>query len=199
MSNSNATPVYNDLYQRIVSVQFSLRASELLKFLEEKGDFCYDEIVTQLEHALQCAALAEAENCSEELIVSALFHDIGHLIVGQNNHQEDLLHEEIGAQFLDNFFPETVTEPIRLHVPAKRYLCTTDKNYYDQLSDGSKASLIVQGGNFNEEEKVDFESNSSWRESLKLRRWDDAGKVPDLNIPPLQYYEKFIQHCMLSK
>ena len=120
----------------------------LFNYMEKRGQSFYDEVVTQLEHALQCAALAQQHNASPTLITGALLHDVGHIILDEHSAREafldtDLSHEEVGAQYLEPFFPAAVTTPIRLHVPAKRYLCTTDASYHDGLSEASKRSFIV--------------------------------------------------------
>lgn len=112
----------------------------LFNYMEKRGQSFYDEVVTQLAHALQCAALAKRNSASPEQITSALLHDIGHFILDEHNAdidflETDLNHEEIGAEYLEPFFPDAVTTPIRLHVPAKRYLCSVDTTYYDGLSD----------------------------------------------------------------
>ena len=126
----------------------------LFSYMAERGQSFYDEVVTQLEHALQCAALAQQNDAGPTLITSALLHDLGHFILDEHNADKafldmDLNHEEIGAQYLEPFFPEAVTTPIRLHVPAKRYLCATDASYHDGLSVATKKSLKVQGGIMN--------------------------------------------------
>ncbi|MYA99480.1 HD domain-containing protein, partial [Candidatus Poribacteria bacterium] len=127
------------------------KVDALFNYMEAEGQSFYDEVVTQLEHALQCAALAQQNDASLTLITGALLHDLGHIILDEHNADKafldiDLNHEEIGAEYLAPFFPEAVTTPIRLHVPAKRYLCATDASYHDGLSEASKRSLIVQGG-----------------------------------------------------
>ena len=122
----------------------------LFDFMQNQGQSHYDPSVTQLEHGLQCAALAEAQGVSASAVTGALFHDIGHLLVDEHDQrnnflEQDLDHEEIGAAFLAPYFPEEVTEPIRLHVPAKRYLCTVDSGYFDSLSEASKRSFEGPG------------------------------------------------------
>ena len=109
----------------------------------------------------------------------------------------DLNHEEIGAQYLEPFFPEVVTTPIRLHVPAKRYLCATDASYYDGLSDASKRSLKVQGGIMSDEERAAFEQIPHYRDALTLRRWDDLAKVKELEIAELETYRDIVQRCLI--
>ena len=177
------------------------KVDALFSYLEDKGQSFYDEVVTQLEHALQSAALAKQNNASTTLITSALLHDIGHLILDEHNADSafldiDLNHEEIGAQYLEPFFPETVTTPIRLHVPAKRYLCTVDVTYHDGLSDASKRSLKVQGSVMSAEEREAFEQIPHYQDALTLRRWDDLAKVKGLEAPDLQTYHKTVQECL---
>jgi len=174
----------------------------LFKYMEKRGQSFYDEVVTQLEHALQCAALAKQNNASPELITSALLHDIGHFILDEHNADVDFLdtdlnHEEIGAEYLESFFPKSVTIPIRLHVPAKRYLCTTDDTYYEGLSEASKMSLKVQGGTMSEKECSSFEQIPHYWNALTLRRWDDMAKVKGIETPDLHTYHEIVQGCLL--
>ena len=174
----------------------------LFNYMEDKGQSFYDEVVTQLEHALQCAALAKQKNASPTLITGALLHDVGHIILDEHSAREafldtDLSHEEVGAQYLRPFFPEAVTTPVRLHVPAKRYLCTTDASYWDGLSEASKRSLKLQGGNMSDEEREAFEQIPYFEDALMLRRWDDLAKVKGLDIPGLDTYRDIVQHCLV--
>ncbi len=173
----------------------------LFNYMEDKGQSFYDEVVTQLEHALQCAALAKQKNASPTLITGALLHDVGHIILDEHSAREafldtDLSHEEVGAQYLRPFFPEAVTTPVRLHVPAKRYLCTTDASYWDGLSEASKRSLKLQGGNMSDEEREAFEQIPYFEDALMLRRWDDLAKVKGLDIPGLDTYRDVVQQCL---
>ena len=178
------------------------KVDALFNYMEKRGQSFYDEVVTQLEHALQSAALAKQNNASPMLITSALLHDIGHIILDEHNADvafldTDLNHEEIGAQYLEPFFPDAVTTPIRLHVPAKRYLCTTDDAYYDGLSEASKRSLKVQGGVLSDEERKAFEQIPHYREALTLRRWDDLAKVKGLETVELETYRDVVRQCLL--
>ena len=177
------------------------KVTVLFSYMEIRGQSFYDEAVTQLEHALQCAALATQNDASPTLITSALLHDIGHFILDEHNADvvflnTDLNHEEIGAQYLEPFFPETVITPIRLHVPAKRYLCTTDATYYDGLSDASKMSLKLQGGVMSDVEQDGFEQIPYFRDALTLRRWDDMAKVKGLETVQLETYRDTVQQCL---
>ena len=174
----------------------------LFNYMEKRGQSFYDEVVTQLEHALQCAALAQQHNASPTLITGALLHDVGHIILDEHSAREafldtDLSHEEVGAQYLEPFFPDAVTTPIRLHVPAKRYLCTTDASYHDGLSEASKRSFIVQGGVMSDEERKAFEQIPHFRDALTLRRWDDLAKVKGLETAELETYRDIVQQCLI--
>ncbi len=147
------------------------------------GSDRYDEAVTQLEHALQCADLAEAAGAPDELVVAAMLHDIGHLMVleqhaGAVTHDHDDEHEALAADWLAAWFPERVVDPVRLHVEAKRYLCATEPGYLGGLSDASRRSLEVQGGIMSDAEAQDFIVRASARDAVLVRRWDDRAKVP---------------------
>jgi len=177
------------------------KVDALFNYMEAQGQSFYDEVVTQLEHALQCAALAQQNDAGPTLITSALLHDLGHFILDEHNADKaflatDLNHEEIGAEYLTPFFPEIVTTPIRLHVPAKRYLCATDAAYHDGLSEASKRSLKVQGGVMSNEEREAFEQIPHFRDALTLRRWDDLAKVKGLEIAGLETYRDTVQQCL---
>ena len=178
------------------------KVNMLFSYMEKRGQSFYDEVVTQLEHALQCAALAREKSASPTLITGSLLHDIGHIILDEHNAREvflntDLNHEEVGAQYMEPFFPESVTIPIRLHVPAKRYLCTTDPSYYNGLSEASKRSLKLQGGTMSDEERKAFEQIPYFEDGLTLRRWDDLAKVKGLNTPRLEVYREIVQQCLI--
>jgi [1-hydroxy-2-(trimethylamino)ethyl]phosphonate dioxygenase len=158
------------------------------------------DLISQLDHALQGAALATAEGRPESLVVAVLLHDIGHLIhrlgerpadIGLDDH-----HEALGAKFLASFFGPEVCDPIRLHVAAKRYLCTTEPGYAALLSKDSVRSLERQGGRMSPAEVEAFRSESHWREAVTLRRYDDAAKTKGLVVAPLQTYRPLIESML---
>ena len=189
------------LAQGMRSATAEQRIDTLFSYMEDRGQSFYDEVVTQLEHALQCAALAQQNNAGPTLITGALLHDIGHIILDEHDAREafldtDLSHEAVGAQYLGPFFPDAVTTPIRLHVPAKRYLCTTDPSYHDGLSEASKRSLRLQGGTMSDEEREAFERIPHFEDALVLRRWDDLAKVKGLDTPALETYRDIVQQCL---
>ena len=166
---------------------------EIIDLFQRHGDAAYHgEAISQTEHALQSAALAERQGAPDTLVVAALLHDIGHLLDGQD---EDLAdrgldgrHEEAGCSWLAAHFGPKVTEPIRLHVAAKRYLCAVDPSYLAGLSPASRLSLSLQGGPLEAEKRADFESNPLYHDAIRLRHWDDTAKVPGLKVPGLEYY-----------
>jgi phosphonate degradation associated HDIG domain protein len=170
----------------------------IARLFSERGDSAYfGEEVSQSEHALQSACLAEREGASDELVVAALLHDIGHLV---NGHDEDIAdrgldgrHEDSGVAWLSAAFGPAVLEPIRLHVGAKRYLCAVDPSYRDALSEASRQSLALQGGPFEAAAVAAFEANPHHREAIRLRYWDDAAKVPGLIVPSLEHYRDRIE------
>jgi [1-hydroxy-2-(trimethylamino)ethyl]phosphonate dioxygenase len=168
---------------------------------ERRGAESYlGEAVTMSEHMLQGAMLAEREGASDELVAAALLHDIGHytsefgaMSLGD---ERDNYHEEAGAHVLEPFFPPVITECVRLHVPAKRYLCATDKGYYERLSEASKHTLTLQGGPMNADEVAAFESNPFYQEAVRVRIWDDEGKKPDVATPPFHYYVPLLERVV---
>ncbi len=189
------------LAQKLNEATHHQKVDVIFNYMERRGQTFYDEAVTQLEHALQCAALAVQNSASNTLITSALLHDIGHFVLDEHNAEmsfldTDLNHEEIGAKYLQPFFPEAVITPIRLHVPAKRYLCTTDASYYDGLSEASKRSLKLQGGVMSDNEYNEFEDIPHYQDAVTLRRWDDQAKVKGLETDELGTYKEIVQQCL---
>ena len=164
----------------------------LERLFAERGSAEYHgEAVTQTEHAVQAAWLAEKSGATPELIVAALLHDVGHLLHGHGEdaatHGLDDRHEELGYRYLAKHFGPAVCEPVRLHVPAKRYLCATDPAYRASLSPASEVSLRLQGGPMTAEEVMAFEANPHFTAACELRRWDDMAKVPGLATPGVSH------------
>ena len=160
----------------------------------------YDEELAQIDHALQTAALAVHEAAPDELVAAALLHDVGHLLAIQAGRVEgesaapaqDLTHEAVGARYLAGLFPPSVTGPIALHVRAKRYLCAMEPGYVAGLSAGSVRSLELQGGPMSATELRVFERNPASTSAVRLRRWDDGGKLEGLQVEPLIAYEELL-------
>ena len=177
--------------------------ADILKLFNDKGHSEYGgEAVTQLEHALQTATLARENNASDQLITAALLHDIGHLLHDLPNDAPlkgiDDVHENKAAVFLRKYFPEAVTEPVRLHVMAKRYLSSTEETYYSLLSEPSKQSLLLQGGLMSSAEVSAFEQNPFFSDAVMLRKWDDQAKVKELTTAPVEDFEKNIAVSLRS-
>jgi [1-hydroxy-2-(trimethylamino)ethyl]phosphonate dioxygenase len=169
-------------------------------FAERGGGEYHGEAVTQLEHALQAAHLAETDARPAEWIAAALLHDVGHLLHG---HGEDYLehgvndrHEELGARFLARAFGPGMTEPIRLHVPAKRYLCAACSGYFDTLSPASVRSLELQGGPMTADEVREFEAHPHFAAAAAIREYDDRAKVVGLATPPFAHFRKYLEQCL---
>lgn len=165
----------------------------LFTLFREKGTGAYfGEAITETEHALQCAHLAEQSGATPELIAAALLHDVGHLLHGlpQDVAEQgiDGRHEEGGAAWLQRWFGPAVVDPVRLHVAAKRYLCTVEPDYYAGLSEASQRSLRLQGGRMSAAEVARFEHEPWFRSAIAVRRWDDGAKVPELIVPGLEHY-----------
>jgi phosphonate degradation associated HDIG domain protein len=149
-----------------------------------RGGLHYGEGVTQLEHALQSAVLAQAQACPPSLVVAALLHDIGHLSEREEDVVEGRLddrHEATGARVLQTLFPEAVYGPVALHVAAKRYLCFIEPQYWAGLSPASQKSLELQGGPFDRMRAQAFERAPFWQDAVQLRRFDDMGKRAEIS------------------
>ena len=166
--------------------------------LETGGERYGGEDISQLQHALQCASLAEAAKASPALISAALLHDIGHLV---DQHSEgaaaagvDRVHEKIGAGYLDKAFGPAVSMPVLLHVAAKRYLCAVDAGYFDGLSAASVLSLDVQGGPFNADEADAFIAQPYAKDAVNLRRWDDLAKDPEAKTASLDHFMGYLEN-----
>ena len=167
--------------------------NELFERMASHGNGAYGlSDVTQLDHALQSADLARQRGMSEAMVIAALFHDCGHLLdiedVDLASQGIDDRHEQSSADALLPIFGESVSEPVRLHVAAKRYLCSVERDYFDRLSDDSKLSLELQGGTLSSDEIAAFEKHPHFRDGVELRRIDDEAKVAGLDVPGLDAY-----------
>jgi gamma-butyrobetaine dioxygenase len=134
-------------------------------------------------HMRQAGALAEAVGAAAPLVAAALLHDIGHL-----RQETDTRHGEAGARWLSQWFGEAVTEPVRLHVPAKRYLCATEPGYFGLLSAESVRTLSLQGGPMTAAEVAAFEALPFFRDAVAVRRWDDQAKDPAVTAPRFAHF-----------
>jgi len=174
---------------------------ELFAILESLGRKQYGETtVSQYEHAVQCAVQAEQAGASPALVTAALFHDIGHLVERDGysmiERGQDAHHEQAGATYLARWFGAEVTEPVRLHVPAKRYLTVGDPSYAAQLSPASTRSLKAQGGPLTPAEAEAFLVQPFAHQAIALRRWDEGAKVRGAAIPPLAHFRDHVAACV---
>ncbi|WP_198369243.1 phosphonate degradation HD-domain oxygenase [Roseomonas rosulenta] len=175
--------------------------TEIHDLLEHRADGAYGlHDVTQREHALQAARLAERDGQPDALIAAALLHDIGHLVhdLGEDPAAEgvDDRHEELGHAWLTRHFGPEVTEPVRLHVAAKRYLCATEADYVARLSPDSVRSLALQGGPMSASEIAAFEALPHHAAAVTLRRYGEAAKVRALETPPVAHFLPCVARCL---
>ncbi len=154
------------------------------------------EALSNAAHMLQTAAAATAANARDALVAAALLHDIGHWVDPDVRLADlpdaDLRHEDIGAAHLSPFFGPEVCQPVQLHVAAKRYLCAAEPDYFARLSPASVRSLELQGGPMSADEIKEFESIAEHRDAVALRRWDEYGKDPDLEVPAFTHYRSLL-------
>ena len=169
---------------------------------ERRGNENYGEGVSQLEHAIQCAAFAQRDGAGDVLIAAAYLHDIGHLLhdLPQDiaDSGVDTQHESTGSAWVSQFFGPALTEPVRLHVAAKRYLAATEAGYFDLLSDASKLSLKLQGGVMTPAQTKAFEAEPFFADALRLRRWDEEGKIENYQGPSPAHFEAIAARCLRS-
>jgi phosphonate degradation associated HDIG domain protein len=165
---------------------------DVLRTYREHGHLHYGEDVTELEHALQCAVFAEEAGERQEVVAAALLHDYGHLChrLGERIADEgvDARHEDIGYEKLKGLFSEEIADACRLHVAAKRYLCWKEAAYGDGLSEASMRSLQLQGGPMSGEEAREFERERHFDLAVRVRRYDDMGKVAGMATPGLDAF-----------
>ena len=173
-------------------------SEEIAALFQRRGAASYfGERVSMLEHALQAAHFARTEEAPPALVVAALLHDIGHLLEDVpddiNDWHVDAKHEAVGSHWLARHFGPEVWEPVALHVAAKRYLCATDPSYFARLSPASVLTLGLQGGPMQGEEIAAFESRRFFREAVRVRKWDDQGKISGFQAPDLSAYANLIE------
>jgi gamma-butyrobetaine dioxygenase len=177
---------------------------------EGAGDYL-GEPVTVAQHLLQAAALAEAAAATPALVCAALLHDVGHLrgtdpladeaersgrdlMAGSDND-----HGDRGAAWLDRWFPADLTEPVRLHVAAKRYLCAAEPGYFAKLSPASVYTLSVQGGPMSEAQARAFEATPFAADAIAVRRWDDLAKDPAATVPGFPHYRHLLAGLLVPR
>ncbi|MBO6835279.1 MAG: HD domain-containing protein [Alphaproteobacteria bacterium] len=189
---TDTLPTHPDRVTRETAVDF------IIELFRHIGDRDYiGEAVSQREHGIQCAVMADQLENRDSLTAAALLHDIGHFL---HAYEEDCAeagidsrHEDCGADFLARFFPPEVSEPVRLHVDAKRYLCAVEPSYFDRLSPASIRSLELQGGPMQGAELERFAANPHLADAVILRRCDEGAKVPDLQTPSIESYRPMLE------
>ena len=160
------------------------KINNVFSLYQKYGDKGYiGEDITQIEHAMQAALLAEKENCDSDVVLAAFLHDIGHLLAFENDNLElmddlgVLKHENVGADYLQKLgFSNKICDLVRNHILTKRYLITIDKNYFDNLSNASKKTFEYQGGLCSIKEILEFEQEEYYSQHIKLREYDDKAK-----------------------
>ena len=158
------------------------------------------EKITISEHMIQSAMLAEKSKSNDDLICSCLLHDYGHFIIDDPDelvkNDKDGYHESVGYEYLKSFFKKEIVEPIKYHVLAKRYLAR-NKKYYNLLSDASKISLKLQGGILNKKESNEFEKMSFFKNTIKLRKFDELAKKTNIKIKSINDYKDLLSSQLL--
>ncbi|MBC6441273.1 MAG: hypothetical protein GDA49_12880 [Rhodospirillales bacterium] len=154
------------------------------------------EKVTIGEHMLQCAACARRDGAPDALVAAALLHDVGYYVDPDpdnlNETVADKRHDRAAPRALEPFFPAAVTEPIGLHVDAKRYLCSVEPDYRDKLSEASIHTMSLQGGMMEKDEAERFAAHPHCADAVRVRRWDEEGKAPDANVPGFNRYRAML-------
>ena len=173
---------------------------EICTAFERRGQETYGEGISQLEHAVQCAAFAERDGADAALVTATLLHDIGHLLhdlpADVADSGIDTQHEASGSAWLSRHFGLAVTEPVRMHVAAKRYLATMEPGYFERLSEASVLSLRLQGGPMSAPQAAAFAAEPFFADAIRLRRWDEEGKIIDHHGPALDHFLPRVQACL---
>lgn len=172
----------------------------LALFDGDRATAMYDEVVTEREHALQAAQLAEAAGAPDVTVAAALLHDVGRLLIEADPAfvAADRGHDKVGERHLRQWFGPGVTAPVGLHVAAKRYLCAVEADYRERLSAVSVRSLAVQGGPMSENEVAAFRARAGWEAAVRLRRWDDEAKLEDHRTRTVADYRSLLEGLVVS-
>ncbi|HEY8357836.1 MAG TPA: phosphonate degradation HD-domain oxygenase [Ramlibacter sp.] len=179
-----------------------LTIDQVVRLYASEGAARYgSEAVSQEQHALQCAFLAERAGATPQLVAAALLHDLGHLLEKREDAgaPRDDLHEFRALPFLRGEYPDSVIQPIRLHVAAKRYLCAVDPAYRGSLSAAARRSLDFQGGAFSPEDIERFLAEPHAIDAVSLRRWDDQAKIAGRATPGWDHFQRVLERAALQR
>jgi [1-hydroxy-2-(trimethylamino)ethyl]phosphonate dioxygenase len=184
-------PMHPDRVTRDTVVDF------IIEMFHHMGSQDYlGEAISQGEHGIQCAIMADQLESKDTLTAAALLHDLGHFLHTRAedcaDHGIDAQHEDYGADFLARFYPPAVSEPVRLHVNAKRYLCAVEPDYFNRLSQASIRSLELQGGPLQGDALEAFAANPYRQDAVTLRRCDEGAKVPNLSLPDIETFRPLL-------
>ncbi len=179
----------------------------LLDALARSGARRYGgEVVSELEHALQCAELAREGAADEELQLACLLHDVGRYAIDQSVVADTLEatrigpsargHHEVGADLLAPWVSERIAWCVRMHADAKRYLCATEPAYSARLSPASRRTLELQGGVMTADDAARFGGHPWANDAIALRRWDDEAKVVGKATRTLNEWAPVIRRCV---
>jgi len=170
--------------------------ARLAKLFAEQGESEYlGEAVTQAEHMLQAAACAQRASASNALIAASLLHDVGHLFVGADT--SEISGRDLMDAGTDNRHSHTGADWLAAAGFPERYLCTVEPGYFDQLSEASVYTLSVQGGPMSQEEAAEFAHGAYARDAVTLRRWDEAAKDPDADVPAFDHYRALLADLLI--
>lgn len=182
---------------------------QIMELFKKHGHIVYGEVMSVLSHSVQAGEHARQQGLDEELILAAFLHDIGHLVPLEQEEAYQRMgefgmeaHDKWGEVFLrEAGFSDRLLATVRNHVDAKRYLCATEANYYDQLSDASKETLRYQGGPFSEQEAQQFASGPFFAESITIRKIDELAKEEQFEVTATHwvYYEDLLRKTMDQK
>jgi gamma-butyrobetaine dioxygenase len=183
----------NDVREALASIERTFLSAEGMAYLGED--------VTMIQHQLQAAALATG--ASDALVVAGLLHDIGHMLASDEGEADDrdAHHDSTGARWLSRWLGPEVTEPVRLHVAAKRFLVATEQDYAAKLSEASTHTLRLQGGPMSPQQVGEFAALDYSRDAVALRRFDDAAKDASKDAPGFDTYRDLLarvltRHCV---
>ncbi len=187
------------------TTNYPTSVDEIFELFARDGHKNYGEGVDVTTHGIETAVFAQRDGATDEMVAAALLHDIGHLIADEQGTErfdmevDDDDHEAIGGRILSRIFGPRVAQPVAMHVTAKRWRCTVEPSYHDQLSPTSRATLKAQGGLLDTEDVARFEAHPGFDDAVALRTYDDLGKDPDMVIPDLASFRPLLERLAASR